>query len=87
MKENICVVQLAPPILLHLAPSSIFEFFVNSEVNEQRKVNKTWTDKTAHARKSNILVAFNVKKYCSNLAENSKSTYYHHNQFLVGTRL
>ena len=40
--------------------------------------------KKAHSRKGNILVAFNIKKYFSNLAESSKFTYYCQNQFFCG---
>ena len=35
----------------------------------------------AHARKGISLVEFNAKKYFSNLAENSKFTFYFQNQF------
>ena len=37
----------------------------------------------AHARKSKSLVEFNAKKYFSNLAENSKFTFYGQNQFFA----
>ena len=34
------------------------------------------TDNKAHARKGKILVEFSARKYFSNLAENSKFTFY-----------
>ena len=39
-------------------------------------------DNEVHARKDKSLIEFNVKKYFSNLAENSKFTFYCQNQFL-----
>ena len=40
-------------------------------------------DNKAHARKGKSLVEFSVKKYFSNLAENSKFTFYCQNQFFA----
>ena len=39
-------------------------------------------DNKAHARKGKSLVEFSAKKYFSNLAENSKFTYYCQNCYL-----
>ena len=67
MKENICVTTRPTIMLLHLAPSSIFEYFCKLQVNEQRRLNKTvsttiCTDNKTHIRKDNSLVALNAKK-------------------------
>ena len=40
-------------------------------------------DNKAHGRKGKSLVEFNAKKYFSNLAENSKFTFYFQNQFFA----
>ena len=46
-----------------------------------KKLSTTQTDNKAHATKGKILVALNAKTYFSNLAENSKFTFYCQNQF------
>ena len=40
-------------------------------------------DNKAHARKGKSLAEFSAKKYYSNLAENSKFTFYCQNQFFA----
>ena len=40
-------------------------------------------DNKAHARKNESLEEFSAKKYFSNLAENSKFTFYCQNQFFA----
>ena len=57
--------QLAATVLLHLASSSIFEYFCKLQLNERRRLNKTvsttYTDNKAHTRKGKSSVALNAK--------------------------